>query len=156
MNDPQHTSVAWEALFRAQVEIMRRLEADDLMPDLTLKEYDVLYTLRRAGGDGLRLKELNKGVLMHQSSLSRLVERLELRGLVARRTAPDDRRGTLITLTAEGIRLQREMGHRHVAQINHYVGSALSPRELEQLRILTEKLKNAQEAIPRFNTREAH
>jgi DNA-binding MarR family transcriptional regulator len=156
MSDPKHTSMAWEALFRAQVEIMRRLEADDLMPDLTLKEYDVLYTLRLAGGDGLRLKELNKGVLMHQSALSRLVERLELRGLVARQTAPDDRRGTLITLTVEGIRLQREMGRRHVAQIDHYVGSALSPRELEQMRVLTEKLKNAQEAIPRFNTREAH
>jgi DNA-binding MarR family transcriptional regulator len=93
---------------------------------------------------------------MHQSALSRLVERLELRGLVARQTAPDDRRGTLITLTVEGIRLQREMGRRHVAQIDHYVGSALSPRELEQMRVLTEKLKNAQEAIPRFNTREAH
>jgi hypothetical protein len=48
------------------------------------------------------------------------------------------------------------MGRRHVAQIDHYVGSALSPRELEQMRVLTEKLKNAQEAIPRFNTREAH
>ncbi len=156
MSDRKRASTAWEALFRAQVEIMRRLEADDLMPDLTLKEYDILYTLRLAGGNGLRLKELNKGVLMHQSALSRLVERLELRGLVRRCTAPDDRRGTLISLTDAGARLQREMGRRHVAQIDHYVGSALTSRELEQLQALTEKLKNSQENILRFNTLEAN
>lgn len=147
MSDVKESADAWEALFRAQVEVMRRLEADKLMSDVSLKEYDVLFALRNGSAQGVRLNQLNKRVLMHQSAFSRLLERLEARGLVARHVDPADKRGTLITLTESGRELQRIMGRKHVAQIAHYVGAALEPDELEQLERITNKLRLAQRDI---------
>ncbi|WP_435300052.1 MarR family winged helix-turn-helix transcriptional regulator [Timonella sp. A28] len=141
---------AWEALFRAQVEIMRRFERDNIFDEISFREYDVLFTLRTAGHPGLRLKELNEYVLLHQSALSRLVERLELRGLVSRIPDPHDGRGTIITLTEAGRAMQRKYGQQHVDQIAHYVGTALNREELEALERITEKLRHSQVNVTDF------
>lgn len=139
---------AWESLFRTQVTIMRRLQADDIWHDVTMREYDVLFTLSRAPGGRLRLRELNEGILLAQSSLSRLVERLEGRGLVRRSVPADDARGTLVQLTDEGARLQRETGISHVRTIERFVGEGLPPHDLETLTALLERLRAAQASIP--------
>ena len=139
---------AWESLFRTQVAIMRRLQADDIWHDVTMREYDVLFTLSRAPGGALRLRELNEGILLAQSSLSRLVERLEARGLVRRSVPADDARGTLVQLTDAGARLQRETGIAHVRTIERFVGEGLAPQELETLAELLERLRAAQADIP--------
>ena len=139
---------AWESLFRAQVELIRRFEQDNVFDDITFKEYDVLFTLRSGPEQGLRLRDLNRQVLLHQSALSRLVERLERRGLVTRTQDANDRRGTLIQLTDQGKDKQRQLGREHVKQINAYVGGALSPEELVQLATITAKLRDGQSDIP--------
>ncbi|HWV78428.1 MAG TPA: helix-turn-helix domain-containing protein, partial [Isoptericola sp.] len=97
--DVRLAAEAWESLFRAQVTLMRRFQADDIWRDLSMREYDVLFTLSRAPRGELRLRDLNEGMLIAQSSLSRMVERLEARGLVARSVPADDARGTLVRLT---------------------------------------------------------
>jgi len=148
--DKKLASLAWESLLRSQVDIMRRFEADNLMPELSLKEYDVLFTLRGAPNRALRLKELNEHVLLHQSALSRLVERLEARGLVTRERCPDDLRGTTIHITEHGLDVQGRMARIHIEQIASYVGGALEPEELETLRTLTGKLRSAQRSIPSY------
>lgn len=38
---------AWEALFRAQVALMRRFSAEDVWGEASIREYDVLFTLSR-------------------------------------------------------------------------------------------------------------
>jgi DNA-binding MarR family transcriptional regulator len=146
--DVRLAAEAWESLFRAQVTLMRRFQADDIWHDLTMREYDVLFTLSRAEGGELRLRDLNEGMLLAQSSLSRMVERLEGRGLVERTVPADDARGTLVRLTAEGARRQRETGLAHVRTIAAYVGPALEPAELEELTGLLERLRAAQGRIP--------
>jgi DNA-binding MarR family transcriptional regulator len=120
---------------------MRRLQADPAFKDLGIKEYDVLFTLSSCPEGGLRLNELNDHVLLAQSSLSRLVERLERRGLVARRAAPDDARGILITLTEAGSETQRRIGRGHVREIARLFGGALDADELAELTRLTTKLR---------------
>ncbi|MCL1869628.1 MAG: MarR family winged helix-turn-helix transcriptional regulator [Promicromonosporaceae bacterium] len=142
-----HRAVAtWESLFRTQAQLLRRLQDDPIWDDVTLREYDVLYVLTRAGG-ALRLRELTQQTFVVQSSLSRLVERLEARGLVARTTASDDARGTLVTLTEAGRRTQREVGARHQEAIARYVGEALDDDAQSQLRRLLDALRDAQPAI---------
>src|SRR6478736_4026267 len=74
--DVRAAAVAWEELFRAQVAIMRRLQRDPIWDRLTLREYDVLFTLSRAP-EGLRLRDLGELSLLSQPSLSRMVEQLE-------------------------------------------------------------------------------
>jgi DNA-binding MarR family transcriptional regulator len=131
----------WESLFRAQVAVMRRLQSGPAFRNLAVNEYDVLFTLSRCPSGWLRLNELNDNVLLSQSSLSRLVDRLEKRGLVARMPAPDDGRGVLLKLTEEGAALQKEIGREHVRDIAELVGPALTAAEQRELLRLTEKLR---------------
>jgi DNA-binding MarR family transcriptional regulator len=78
---------AWEALFRAQATIGRELAAGGVWAGLVPGEYGVLYALSTAP-DGLRLTDLGEDVLLTQSGMSRLVGRLEARGLVRRVNDP--------------------------------------------------------------------
>jgi DNA-binding MarR family transcriptional regulator len=132
---------AWESLFRTQSALMRRFEANGDFAPLRSREYDVLFTLSRAPAGRLRLRELNEEVFLSQPSLSRMVERLEARGLVAREPAPDDARGTVVVLTEAGRAMQRSIGLRHVRSIRRYVGGALTEDELATLSDLTERLR---------------
>ena len=132
---------AWEALFRAQVAVIRELGADNIWSELSIKEYDVLFTLARTPELGMRLKDLNTEVLMPQPSLSRLVERLEARGLVTRSAVAGDLRGTWVALTEDGARAQRATGRRHVRSIERVVAGALTPEELATLEMLCTRLR---------------
>jgi DNA-binding MarR family transcriptional regulator len=133
----------WESLFRAQVAVMRRLQSAPAFKTLPVNEYDVLFTLSRCPTGWLRLNELNDNVLLSQSSLSRLVERLEKRGLVERMPAPQDGRGVLLKLTDAGRELQKQIGREHVRDISELLTPALTPAEQRELLRLTEKLRGS-------------
>jgi DNA-binding MarR family transcriptional regulator len=133
----------WESLFRAQVAVMRRLQSGPAFKELAVNEYDVLFTLSRCPSGWLRLNELNDNVLLSQSSLSRLVERLEKRGLLERMPAPQDGRGVLLRLTDAGRDLQKQIGREHVRDISALITPALTAGEQRELLRLTEKLRGA-------------
>src|SRR3954453_3461139 len=88
---------AWEALFRAQATIARELVAGDVWDGLAPREYGVLYALSGAP-DGVRISELQEDVLLTQPGMSRLIARLETRGLVERADDPDDGRACRVRL----------------------------------------------------------
>lgn len=138
---------AWEALFRSQVSLMRRFTADDIWGSISLREYDVLFTLSKCPSRRLRLHDLNHEILLSQPSLSRLCERLEKLGYVARESDSGDKRGTVVVLTDQGLTMQREIGRKHAARIRRYVGDALTDDELTTLQTLCTKLRLAQEEI---------
>ena len=100
---------SWEAMFRAQATLAREFECDIDWGDLLPREYGVLYALAGAA-DGLRITDLIDDALLTQAGVSRLVARLEKRGLVARRSDPDDARACRIVLTTEGRDVQRRLG----------------------------------------------
>ncbi|UWX96169.1 MarR family transcriptional regulator [Arthrobacter zhaoxinii] len=131
---------AWESLFRVQVGVMRRLQRDPEFRDLTMREYDVLFNLTRCPGGWIRLNELNEHLLISQPSLSRMVDRLQARGLVQRRPAENDQRGVELSLTEEGRAVQRRLGRIHVRGIHELLTPALDSTELEQLKELTDKV----------------
>jgi DNA-binding MarR family transcriptional regulator len=105
---------AWEALFRAQATIARALIQSDVWDELNPREYGVAYALSTTP-DGMRITELGNDVLLTQPGMSRLVARLEARGLVERADDPADARACRIRLTAEGQRAQRQVGAAHAA-----------------------------------------
>lgn len=134
---------AWEAALTAHAVLMRRFAAEDVWHGLSMREYDVLYTLSK--GDGpQRISELGRHVLLSQPALSRLVERLAERGLVGRCADPADARAAHISLTSAGRSLQREVGLAHGAAVAAALTSALTDEELALLESLSTKL--AQEA----------
>lgn len=146
--DARLAAEAWEELFRTQVAIMRRLQRDPIWDRISLREYDVLFTLSGAHEQRLRLRELAESSLLSQPSLSRMVERLEAAGWVRRDRSPEDGRGVLVGLTPQGAALQREVGRRHVEAIAHYVGGALDEDGLRTLRRVTAALRQGQGLIP--------
>jgi DNA-binding MarR family transcriptional regulator len=141
MSDQARTVAAWEALFRAQVAVMRRLGADFPLRGISFNEYDVMFTLIRAAGRSLRLRDLTRGVLLTQPSVSRLVDRLAARGLVEKLPDEADARGTVIRLTDAGRDAFLAAAHVHGESIQRILGDALSADELDQLIVLTTKLR---------------
>lgn len=136
----RETTQAWESLFRAQVAIMRRLQRHPAFKRLSMREYDVLVTLERCPEGGIRLSELNENVLLSQPSLSRMVDRLEAKGFIARAVDPLDQRAMRLSLTEDGRRIQREIGREHVRHINEVMGPGLDVAEFAELTRLTRKL----------------
>lgn len=141
MSDRRAAVSAWESLFRAQVSIMRDLTAEFPVDGLSFNEYDVLFNLSRHPGRRLRIKELNKHLLLTQPSVSRLIDRLVARGIVSKCSDERDARGIVVRMTDDGFELYRRVAVKHVESIYERVGSALTDAELAQLRGLTEKLR---------------
>ncbi|WP_133743021.1 MarR family winged helix-turn-helix transcriptional regulator [Actinorugispora endophytica] len=69
---------------------------------LSVSEYSVLDVLARQDGFHLRMNQLSGAVVLSRSATTRLVARLEERGLLQRYLCPDDRRGVYTEVTADG------------------------------------------------------
>lgn len=141
---PALANDAWEALLAAHATLMKRFAASDAWGEVTMREYDVLYTLSKCPSP-VNITELNRHVLLSQPALSRLVDRLAARGLVARQADPDDGRGVLLRLTDAGRRVQRGAGLCHARSVAREMAAALSRAEMEQLEMICGKIaKGAQ------------
>jgi len=103
----------------------------------------VLFNLSRQPGRQLRMKELNRHLLLTQPSVSRLVDRLVSRGLLEKSHDQDDARGVNVALTLAGFELFRTVARSHIQSIAERVGGALSTAELETLTELCDRLRLA-------------
>jgi DNA-binding MarR family transcriptional regulator len=140
---------AWESLLTAHAAMSRQLGAHrDIWEDISMKEYDVLYTLSKCP-EPVSLSELNRHVLLSQPAMSRMVDRLAGRGLIARSTDPDDRRGVRLSLTAPGRELQRRIGRQHARDVARAMTSALTNEELRQLTAICRRLAGGPQASGR-------
>jgi DNA-binding MarR family transcriptional regulator len=110
-------------------------------------EFDVLATLRRSGAPyALTPTDLYEAAMISSGSMTNRIDRLEKVGLVERRPNPADKRGTLVALTAGGLRLIDTIIGLHVAN-QHSIISGLDAREQEQLSQLLAKLLATAENI---------
>ncbi|MCU1542475.1 MAG: MarR family transcriptional regulator [Microbacteriaceae bacterium] len=141
MSDKSLAVDAWESLFRAQVSVFRQLNAEFPSSELSFNEYDVLFNLSRQPERALRIRDLNRHLLLTQPSVSRLVDRLVQRGLVTKESDPGDGRGTIVRITENGYSLFRRVAVIHAESIRTRVGGVLDADELRQLTTLTEKLR---------------
>jgi DNA-binding MarR family transcriptional regulator len=130
---------AWEALLSAHARLMKQFAAEDLWQDLSMREYDVLYTLSKRR-EPVRLGELHRQVLLSQPALSRMVDRLVERDLIERYPDPADGRGVRLSVTDAGRDIQRQIGRRHARSVARTLAGELSPDELRQLAAIGWKL----------------
>lgn len=152
MSDKTGAVAAWESLFRAQVTVMRALNADFPSGELSFNEYDVCFNLSRQPDRRARMRDLTEHLLLTQPSVSRLVDRLVARGLVEKCPDTADARGVVVRLTAVGYSLYRSVAVRHAATIAEVVGGALTDDELATLARLTDKLRHG---VPASLTRQS-
>ena len=101
--------------------------------------HDVLATLRRAGPPyRLRATEFTRTLMITSSGATKRLDRLERAGLIERSPDPQDRRGTLISLTPGGRELIDGVTEAHLDN-ERWLLEALTPAEREQLGDLLRK-----------------
>lgn len=138
--DIREANCTWEALLAAHSQLMRGFSEEPVWREhsLTMREYDVLYTLSKCK-DPARMGELQGGVLLSQPAFSRMVDRLAARGFVERVGDEADGRAVRVQLTSAGADLQRAVGRSHAHSVE-FAMRALSPDEQRELGRLARKL----------------
>jgi DNA-binding MarR family transcriptional regulator len=87
-----------DELTRVAIEVLKPF-------DLTETQYNVLRILRGSGEPGLPCSEIGNRLITHDPDVTRLVDRLERRGLVARARESTDRRVVTVRITPAGLQL---------------------------------------------------
>lgn len=127
------------SIMRAQQIVLARVD-DALRPwNLTFARYELLVLLHFSREGKLPLGKIGDRLMLHQASVTNLVDRLEEQGFVARQPHPTDRRTTLAALTAEGRAIIEDATK---AVIHARVGVAeLSDRDARDLHRILRKLR---------------
>ena len=103
----------------------------------------MLWGLEQAPEQRLRMSELADKVVLSRSNLTRLIDRLEEAGLVARERSAEDRRGAYAVLTEQGRNLRRRMWPPYQAAIRELFESRLSDAEAEAMATILRRLLDA-------------
>jgi DNA-binding MarR family transcriptional regulator len=101
------------------------LEAEQLTKSagLTATQYNVLRILRGAHPGGLACRSIGDRMISHDPDMTRLLDRLEKRGLITRERQKDDRRVVKTHITPEGLEVLKPLDHPlrelHKRQFRH-------------------------------------
>jgi DNA-binding MarR family transcriptional regulator len=131
------------ALLRT-VDVVKRAVAQAVDPHgLTLQQYNVLRILRGAQGEDLPTLEIAERMVEQAPGITRLLDRLEAKGLVSRARCVHDRRQVLCKITPQGLKLlatlEAPMDRADAAALG-----MLSGRELDTLIALLDRIRAAQ------------
>ena len=132
---------------RVFVSLLRTADALSRAGEVLLKpyglsatQYNVLRILRGAGDEGLACSEVGERLISRDPDITRLLDRLESRGLIVRARESQDRRVVKTRITDAGLRLLSELDgpvqELHRRQLRH-----LSAREIQQLSNLLERAR---------------
>ena len=100
---------------------------------ISVVEYTVVDALDRQDGWHMRMRQLARAAALSNSATTRLVTRLEDRGLLTRVLCADDRRGIYTELTQAGMALLAEARPTHDAVLRETLDEAARTPELAPL-----------------------
>ena len=101
--------------------------------DLTSAEFQVLVRLARSPNRELRMSDLAAQTQLTTSGITRVVDRLEADGLVARRACPTDRRGSFAGVTPTGLARLDAVLPGHLDLLEKWFTSLLPSAQLDSL-----------------------
>jgi DNA-binding MarR family transcriptional regulator len=108
----------WRALMRIVLSLPRRLDSDLVKTvGITANEYTTLMCLSEAPRRELRMADLANAAALSASRMTRLVDELQSRGLVTKRTSTDDGRGNIAKLTPAGLAKLKAAWPTHLASV---------------------------------------
>jgi DNA-binding MarR family transcriptional regulator len=132
-------------LFRTADALARGAEALLKPTGLSATQYNVLRILRGAGREGLACREVGCRLISRDPDITRLLDRMESRGLISRAREEEDRRVVKTRITPEGLRvlgkLDAPVQEFHRRQLHH-----VRPEELRTLSRLLERARAHAEA----------
>ena len=130
---------AWRAFLNSHAAVIDLIEHELAEADaLPLSSYDVRIELAEAPQQRLRMHELARAVVLSRSGLTRLVDRLEREGLLARERVDTDRRGAYAVITPAGLQAMRRTWPHYAQGIMRHFTSHLSD---DETRMLTQTLE---------------
>ena len=132
---------AWRSFLLAYARVVQLLNDDmQARSDMPLTWYDVLVHLSEAPEQTLCMTDLAESVFISRSGLTRLVDRMEVGGLVKRSPAPDDRRRMMASLTDEGFRRLAEAAPGHVEALRRVMLDVLDDTDVRTLAAVMDKI----------------
>jgi DNA-binding MarR family transcriptional regulator len=129
------SGVAWATdLIRLEIALWDRVDARlRESHELPLAFFESLLFISRARGGSIRVGDLARALRVTVGGTSKLVDRVERAGLIAREPDPDDRRASRVALTAAGRRKLTAAVKTYEAEVGSILGGVLSPDEQRQL-----------------------
>lgn len=122
-----------EALLWKATELLKPYE-------LTPTQYNVLRILRGAGQEGFICREIGERMVSRDPDVTKMLDRLEKRGLTVRERDHKDRRVIITRITDEGLKLLRELDQPVVENTREMLGH-LGTKRLETLNDLLEEAR---------------
>lgn len=107
-------------------------------------QFNVLRILRGAKGKPLSVNTILENMVQRSSNVTRIVDKLETKGLVERTLCPKDRRKMDIIITPEGLELLKKLDQK-VHDFHKPMMKNLNSKEAETLKRLIKKLKGEQQ-----------
>jgi len=112
--------------------------------DISSTQYNVLRILRGAEPDGLTCGGIGDRMIQHDPDITRLIDRMEKRGLVSRQRDDKDRRVVITRITQKGLDLLAQLDGP-VDEFNKRRLGHLGPVKLQMLIDLLESVRNGPE-----------
>lgn len=135
------SQAAWLCLLRGHAAVRRSVTTElRSKHGLTVNDYEALLLLSRAEGNQMRRVDLADRLQLTASGVTRLLDGLEVKGLVEKATCPGDGRVTYAVLTRAGSRKLEEASGSHVAAIRALFEGRYTSRELATLGELLARL----------------
>ncbi|WP_377272894.1 MarR family winged helix-turn-helix transcriptional regulator [Peterkaempfera sp. SMS 1(5)a] len=152
-DQPQPLTPTEEAFVRALSRVMtampRVIEADMVgNAELPLSEYTTLMHLSEAPHRRLRMSQLAALCNLSLSGMTRVVSRLEERGLVLRAKCSEDARGWNAVLTESGLVCLQEAWPAHLASVRRHVFDELDGHDLVPLTAALRRIATTPESAP--------
>lgn len=141
-DDPRITAVGLFA--EAHAGLFARFAAQFAEHGLSPVEFEVMMRLARSPGQQLRMTDLAAQTSLSTSGVTRVVDRMERSGLIARRACATDRRISYAALTPAGQRRLDETLPGHLTLIEQWFTGQLSP---EALAALLDALRTVRDAV---------
>lgn len=107
--------------------------------DLSTQQFNVLRILKGQYPNPASVKLLIERMLDKSSNASRLVDKLEAKGLVDRTSCPNDRRQVDVVINKKGLDLIERASE---ASLNHLHGMNITEEEAEALSNILDKMRN--------------
>jgi len=130
---------AYLSLMRTTDALQSKIESKLKEFGLTGTQYNALRILRGAGSDGLPCSEVGERMITHDPDITRLLDRLQKRGLVERKRGKNDRRVVYGKITPAGLKLLKEMDaplDKYGREILRHVGQDKLQQLIELLELV--------------------
>ena len=136
----------YRQLVSLEIEMWNGIEAQLRAEfDLPLTSFEVLHLLLHRSGS--RIQDIAEEFSITVGGASKVVDRLEAAGLCARRANPNDRRSSIVELTAEGRRLTVKAAKVFEHELELRIGSAIPEQSARRLTSVLSTLRAAGRAL---------